>query len=127
MSTCCLKTQRFGSVKNRVGRGRQVPARPTVAVLDAMEAFISGGPEAGATVSPGAILVGRDRVALAAVGVARLRLSGARGDVASGLLFDQAQIGRAAALGWGPPAPRRSIWSWTTRPAASSSGSSERS
>ena len=76
-----------------------------MAVLDAMEAFISGGPEAGATVSPGAILVGRHRVALAAVGVTRLRLSGARGDVASGPLLDQAQIGRAAALGLGAASP----------------------
>jgi uncharacterized protein (DUF362 family) len=47
------------------------------------------------------LLGSRDRVALDAVGVAVLRIYGAKGHVAKGRVFDQEQIRRAAELGVG--------------------------
>jgi uncharacterized protein (DUF362 family) len=49
--------------------------RPVV-LLDGLEAFVRGGPEAGTRVAPGVIIAGTERVALDAVGVAVLRLMG---------------------------------------------------
>jgi uncharacterized protein (DUF362 family) len=132
VSTCCLKTHRFGgrftlSLKNSVGAvakygpdgynymselhgssaQRKMIAeinqlyRPALVLLDGMEAFVSGGPEAGAKVVPGVIIAGTDRVAVDAVGVAVLRLYGTRGEVAQGPIFGQEQIARAVELGLG--------------------------
>jgi len=136
VSTCCLKTHRFGgqitlSLKNSVGvvakygpdgynymselhgspAQRQMVAelnlvyRPALVLLDGLEAFVSGGPESGARVSPGVILAGADRVAIDAVGVAILRLYGTTRAVATGPVFQQEQIARAAALGLGVARP----------------------
>jgi uncharacterized protein (DUF362 family) len=64
--------------------------RPRLVVLDAMEAFVDGGPEAGKPASPGAIIVGADRVAVDAVGVSLLRLLGTTRVVSTGTIFEQA-------------------------------------
>src|SRR5262249_58059891 len=89
VSTCCLKTHRFGghvtlSLKNSVGAvakfgpdgynymrelhgsaaQRQMIAeinllyRPAVVLLDGLEAFVDGGPEAGRKVAPGVLVAG---------------------------------------------------------------------
>ncbi|HLF48125.1 MAG TPA: DUF362 domain-containing protein [Methylomirabilota bacterium] len=136
VSTCCLKTHRFGgrftlSLKNSVGAvakhdpdgynymtelhgsrsQRKMIAeinqlyRPAVVLLDGMEAFVSGGPEAGGKASPGVIIAGTDRVAVDAVGVAVLRLYGVAGEVAQGPIFGQEQIARAVELGLGVGGP----------------------
>ncbi len=42
-------------------------------VMDATEAFVSGGPDKGSEVEPGLMLASRDRVAIDAVGVAILQ------------------------------------------------------
>jgi uncharacterized protein (DUF362 family) len=78
---------------------------PDLIVLDGIQAFINGGPEAGETVSPGVILAGTDRVAIDAVGVALLRLFGTTPEVQKGSIFEQAQIARAVALGIGVDSP----------------------
>jgi uncharacterized protein (DUF362 family) len=75
--------------------------RPRLVVLDAMEAFVDGGPEAGKQARPAAIIVGTDRVAVDAVGVAMLRMLGTTRVVSTGKIFEQEQIARAAALGVG--------------------------
>ncbi len=136
VSTCCLKTHRFGgrftlSLKNSVGAVAKYgpdgynymselhggPAqrkmiaeinqlyRPALVLLDGMEAFVDGGPESGAKVAPGVIIVGTDRVAVDAVGVAVLRLHGVTGEVARGPVFGQEQIARAVELGLGVSRP----------------------
>jgi uncharacterized protein (DUF362 family) len=136
VSTCCLKTHRFGgrftlSLKNSVGAvakhgpdgynymselhagpgQRKMIAeinqlyRPAVVLLDGIEAFVSGGPESGVKVAPGVIIVGADRVAVDAVGVAVLRLHGVTGEVAQGPVFGQEQIARAVELGLGVSRP----------------------
>jgi len=70
-------------------------------VMDAMKAFVTGGPEAGDTVEPGLILASGDRVALDAVGVAILRRYGSTEEVMGGSIFELDQIKRAAELGIG--------------------------
>jgi uncharacterized protein (DUF362 family) len=69
-------------------------------LMDATEAFVSGGPDKGALVKPGLMLASRDRVAIDAVGVAILRSYGAS-SLAKKPIFEQDQIRRAAELGVG--------------------------
>jgi uncharacterized protein (DUF362 family) len=72
-----------------------------IVVMDAMKAFVTGGPEAGDTVEPGLILASRDRVALDAVGVAILRRYGSTDEVMEGSIFELDQIKRATEVGIG--------------------------
>ena len=78
----------------------QTYACPLV-LLDAIEAFVSGGPESGELIHPGVMLAGEDRVAIDAVGVAILRFFGTTPEVSRGRIFEQEQISRAAQLGVG--------------------------
>lgn len=75
--------------------------RPAFVVVDGIEAFVDGGPEAGRLARPGVVLAGTDRVALDAVGVAVLRMHGVTGPTAQGPIFGQEQIHRAVELGLG--------------------------
>ncbi|MDT8357739.1 MAG: DUF362 domain-containing protein [Methanomicrobiaceae archaeon] len=70
-------------------------------VLDATDAFASGGPEAGSLIHPGIIITGTDRVAVDAVGIAVLRIFGSTPEVTEGGIFSLEQIARAAELGIG--------------------------
>jgi uncharacterized protein (DUF362 family) len=70
-------------------------------VMDALKAFVRGGPNQGEIVSPGVMLASRDRVAIDAVGVAILRMYGTTPEVSAGKIFEQEQIARAAELGIG--------------------------
>jgi uncharacterized protein (DUF362 family) len=136
ISTCCLKTHRFGgqftlSLKNSVGMvARHGPDghdymremhgsplqrtliaeintlyRPALIVLDGLQAFVDGGPEAGKLARPGVVLAGTDRVAVDAVGVALLRIHGVGAPVSQGGIFEQEQIRRAVELGLGVGSP----------------------
>jgi len=70
-------------------------------LLDGIKAFTTGGPEAGTLVEPNLLLASRDRVAIDAVGVAILKMYGAKGKVGEADVFEQAQLHRAAELGFG--------------------------
>jgi len=72
-----------------------------IVVMDALEAFVTGGPDTGDLVQPGLMLASRDRVALDAVGVAILRSYGSTRDVMEGGVFELDQIRRAAEIGVG--------------------------
>jgi len=74
---------------------------PDLVVMDGMEAFVRGGPATGTRVAPGVILASADRVAIDAVGVAILRLYATTREVATGPIFELAQIKRAGELGLG--------------------------
>jgi uncharacterized protein (DUF362 family) len=74
---------------------------PALAVIDGVDAFTTGGPEAGTLVHAQVVLAGADRIALDAVGVALLRYFGTTNAVASGPIFQQDQISRAVELGLG--------------------------
>jgi len=79
--------------------------RPAMVVMDGLAAFTDGGPESGTLVTPGVMVLGTDRVAMDAVGVAILRLHGGNPTISRGRIFDQEQIARAAQLGLGARAP----------------------
>ena len=75
--------------------------KPDMVVMDAIEAFVNGGPEKGKKVTPNVVLAGGDRVAIDAVGVAILRHFGTTEEASHGRIFEQQQIARAAELGIG--------------------------
>lgn len=78
---------------------------PDVYVVDAVEAFVAGGPMTGTLAQPNAVFVGTDRVALDAIGVALLRKFGASGPVNKGSVFETDQIAHAVELGIGIDSP----------------------
>ncbi|EGB15816.1 hypothetical protein DND132_2613 [Pseudodesulfovibrio mercurii] len=69
--------------------------RHDLILMDAMTAFVDGGPHRGTEVAFNTILAGTDPVAMDAVGVAILRLSGTTPEVQRGPIFAQEQIRRA--------------------------------
>ena len=75
--------------------------RPSLVVIDGVDAFVNGGPEQGQRVQAGVMLASTDRIAVDAVGIAILRMLGTTQTVASGSIWEQAQIRRAADLGLG--------------------------
>lgn len=123
ISLPCLKTHQFGgiftlSLKNSVGLinpadrtvlhkkpGHRIAEinlayTPDLIVLDGLECFISGGPAEGNKANSGVIVVGGDRVAVDAVGVAVLKFYKAEG-IVNVKLNDQEQLKRAAEIGIG--------------------------
>lgn len=80
---------------------------PDLVVLDGVEAFTTGGPEAGTRVPANVVLAGTDRIAIDAVGVAILRYFGTTPEVSRGAIFDQEQIARAVQLGIGIKSPKQ--------------------
>ncbi|RPI11278.1 MAG: DUF362 domain-containing protein [Zetaproteobacteria bacterium] len=79
--------------------------RPAMVVLDGIEGFTDGGPESGTLVKPEVMILGTDRVAVDAVGVAVLRMHGGNATISRGRVFDQEQIARAVRLGLGAGGP----------------------
>ena len=70
-------------------------------LMDGIKAFVTGGPDHGTLVEPNVLLASRDRVAIDAVGVAILKLYGAKGKVGEAGIFEQDQLKRASELGFG--------------------------
>ncbi|HTL01947.1 MAG TPA: DUF362 domain-containing protein [Vicinamibacterales bacterium] len=130
VSTCCLKTHGSGgvftmSLKLSVGLTpkpirrsmhsspdmRRMIAelntgyRPSLIVLDGISAFTDGGPSRGELKAGNVIIVGDDRVAVDAVGVAMLKLLGANQAIMSRGIFEQEQIARAVELRLGVMGP----------------------
>jgi uncharacterized protein (DUF362 family) len=80
---------------------------PSLIVMDAVDAFLDGGPAAGKLAHPSVVIAGNDPVAIDAVGVAILRLFGTTPQVSQGKIFEQEQIARAVELGLGVDSPER--------------------
>ena len=78
---------------------------PALVVIDGVDAFVSGGPDAGELVAANVVLAGSDRIALDAVGVAILRHFGTTAQISAGPIFSQEQIARAVELGLGVSGP----------------------
>jgi len=100
----------MGELHNSANQRRMIAEintayQPDLILMDAMQAFIDGGPDRGTRVAPGVILAAADRVALDAVGVAILRWYGTTPEVANGPIFEQEQIARAVKLGLGVSGP----------------------
>jgi len=123
VSTCCLKTHGFGgvftmSLKLAVGLTpkpirrslhaspdmRRMIAelntayRPNLIVLDGVAAFTNGGPSTGELKAANVVIVGDDRVAVDAVGVAVLKSLGSNQAITGRKIFEQEQIARAVEL-----------------------------
>ena len=81
--------------------------RPTLNIIDGVEAFVGGGPEQGERVQAGVVLASTDRIAIDAVGIAILRMLGTTREVSRGSIWSQAQIRRAADLGLGAVGPEQ--------------------
>jgi uncharacterized protein (DUF362 family) len=131
VTTCCLKTHRFGgvftmSLKLSVGMThkrnmtelhtsylsmRKMIAEinqvytPSLIVLDGIEAFVDGGPAHGTKKRADVILAGTDRIAIDAVGLAILKELGSNRAIMDRKVFEQEQIARAAELGLGITGP----------------------
>ena len=135
VSTCCLKTHQYGgiftmSLKLHVGvvptsrhgytymqelhssphQRRMIaeinePFKPSLIVLDGIEAFVDGGPATGKRVKADLFLASPDRVAIDATGVAILKLLGSNERIMKPKIFEQEQIARAVELGLGASSP----------------------
>jgi uncharacterized protein (DUF362 family) len=71
---------------------------PALVILDAMQVFVSEGPERGETASPGVIVAARDRVAIDATAAALLRTNGAGLPLSRGNIFQLEQLKGAVGL-----------------------------
>lgn len=131
VSTCCLKTHGYGgvftmSLKLSVGvthkrnmselhtsfrSMRKMIAEinqaysPSLILLDAIEAFIDGGPAKGTKKRADVIIAGTDRIAIDAVGLAVLKELGSNEAIMRKSIFEQEQIARAVELGLGVKQP----------------------
>ena len=135
VSTCCLKTHQYGgiftlSLKLHVGvvptsrhgydymrelhgspHQRKLiaeinePFKPTLIVLDGIDAFVDGGPATGKRAKGDVFLASTDRVAIDAVGVAILKHLGSNEAIMRKKIFEQEQIARAVELGLGASSP----------------------
>lgn len=127
VSACCLKTHRFGgvftmSLKLSVGVTHKDNMRelhtsflsmrkmiaeinqaykPSLILLDAIEAFVDGGPMTGTRKRADVIVAGTDRIAIDAVGVAILKELGSNEAIMDRKIFEQDQIARAVEIGLG--------------------------
>ncbi len=131
VTTCCLKTHGYGgvftmSLKLSVGvthkknmrelhtsflSMRKMIAeintayRPSLILLDGLDAFVDKGPSHGPVKQADAILAGTDRIAIDAVGLAILKDLGSNRDIMDKKIFEQEQISRAVELGLGVSRP----------------------
>jgi uncharacterized protein (DUF362 family) len=128
VATCCLKTHAFGGVysaalKLAVGLTpkdfmklhgpdiRKMIAEinlaytPDFILNDAVDVFVDGGPMEGKRAAAGVMLLGRDRIAIDAVGLAVLKHVGSNKAIMDTPVFEQEQIARAVELGLGVSAP----------------------
>ncbi|HYQ47796.1 MAG TPA: DUF362 domain-containing protein [Thermodesulfovibrionales bacterium] len=131
VSTCCLKTHRYGgvftmSLKLSVGLTRKSNMTelhasflsmrkmiaeinqaytPSLILLDGIEAFVDGGPGKGTRKRGDVIIAGNDRVAIDAVGLAILKELGSNKAIMDKRIFEQEQIARAVELGLGVSRP----------------------
>ena len=75
--------------------------KPHLVVMDGVDIFVDGGPMTGKPAKPGIIVVGTDRIAIDAVGLAVLKNHGANDAIMSKKIFEQEQLARAVELGLG--------------------------
>lgn len=131
VSTCCLKTHGYGgvfsmslklsvgithkrnmtelhssfrSMRKMIAEINQV-YKPSLILLDAIEAFVDGGPMTGTRKRADVIIAGTDRIAIDAVGLAILKELGSNKDIMGKKIFQQEQIARAVELGLGITRP----------------------
>jgi uncharacterized protein (DUF362 family) len=129
VATCCLKTHAFGGVFSaslKLGVGfvpkdfqklhgspdmRKMIAeinlayKPDFILMDGIEVFTDGGPMEGTRAKANVMLIGQDRIAIDAVGLAVLKSIGSNKEIMSTPIFRQEQIARAVELNLGISCP----------------------
>lgn len=130
VSTCCLKTHGYGgvftmSLKLSVGLTPKPVRRtmhrsphmrrmiaelnaaytPQLIVLDGVSAFTDGGPSHGTRKDGNVVIVGDDRIAVDAVGLAILKELGSNAAIMDRRIFEQEQVVRAVELRLGVASP----------------------
>ena len=78
---------------------------PSLIVLDATRAFVSGGPNTGLVRDVGMVIASGDRVSCDVTGLALLKSLGTRAEIAYRHVFDQSVIVRAISLNLGITGP----------------------
>jgi uncharacterized protein (DUF362 family) len=132
VTTCCLKTHAYGgvftmSLKLSVGitRKRNMAElhssffsmrkmiaeinqayRPSLILLDGIEAFTDGGPGRGTLKRADVMIAGTDRIAIDVAGIAVLKELGSNQAIMGKKIFEQEQIARAVELGLGVSRPQ---------------------
>lgn len=127
VATCCLKTHGYGgvftmSLKLAVGITHKMNMNelhtsffsmrkmiaeinqaytPSLILMDAIEAFVDGGPATGTRKRADVIVAGTDRIAIDAVGLAILKELGSNKAIMNRKIFEQDQIARAVELDLG--------------------------
>jgi uncharacterized protein (DUF362 family) len=81
------------------------PFKPSLIVLDGIDAFVDEGPMTGKRAKGEVFLASTDRVATDAVGVAILKFLGSNDSITKPKVFGQEQIARAVDLGIGASSP----------------------
>ena len=131
VSTCCLKTHGFGgvftmslklsvgfthkrnmtelhssflSMRKMIAEINQV-YKPSLILLDGIEAFVDGGPMEGTRKQADVLIAGTDRIAIDAVGLAVLKEIGSNKAIMGKKIFEQEQIAHAIELGLGVTRP----------------------
>jgi uncharacterized protein (DUF362 family) len=94
-----------GSPKNARIAEINLAIAPSLIVLDATRAFVSGGPNTGVVRDVGMVIAARDRIACDVTGLALLKSLGTRAEIANQHVFDQPLIARAGALALGIQGP----------------------
>ena len=79
--------------------------KPSLILLDGIEAFTDGGPMEGTRKRADLLIAGTDRIAIDAVGLAVLKNIGSNNAVMGKKIFEQEQIARAVELGLGVTGP----------------------
>lgn len=131
ISTCCLKTHGFGgvftmSLKLSVGLTHKMNMtelhssflsmrkmiaevnqayKPSLILLDGIEAFADGGPMQGTRKQADVLIAGTDRIAIDAAGLAVLKDIGSNKAIMGRKIFEQEQIAHAVELGLGVTRP----------------------
>jgi uncharacterized protein (DUF362 family) len=127
VATCCLKTHGYGAVftmslklsvgithkrnmselhSSTIHMGQRIAElntaySPSLILLDGIEAFVDRGPMTGTRRNTNVLLAGTDRIAIDAVGLAILKLTGSNQAIMGKRIFDHSQISRAVELGLG--------------------------
>lgn len=95
----------FRSMRKMIAEINQA-YNPSLIVMDAIEAFVDGGPAEGKRKRADLIIAGTDRIAIDAVGLAVLKDLGSNDAVMGKKIFEQEQIARAVEIGLGISRPQ---------------------
>jgi len=79
--------------------------KPSLIVMDAIEAFVDGGPMEGERKQANLFITGTDRIAIDAAGIAVLKDLDSNDAIMGKNIFEQEQLSRAVELGLGVSRP----------------------